>query len=1079
MKIYRLLSLLALLAGASLQLAAQALPVPVPANTRGVAAASNATPATTSEVEIRDGGVLRRFEVADAEVAAFDAQGHAPVARLARQRDLAAMRAAIRTLEGRSGRQHHLVLYEKGAARNPASRRLLTDYIVARLDAGIAPATVAAAAGVTYTGKSADARGIFLFETTEPGDSLIATLRLRQTAGVLSADPMLARQQSKKWVPNDPYFNQQWHLRNTGQNGGTAGIEVNLLTVWDTLRGTGLRIGIIDDGLQTTHPDLAPAVDTANDYDWNGRDSDPNPSLTADFHGTSCAGVAAGRGNNGVGISGAAPEATLVGLRLIGGPASDADEADALAHLPDLIPIKSNSWGPADDGKTLAGPGPLTAAALQNMAETGRGGKGTIFTWAGGNGGNYSDNSNYDGYANSIYTIAVGALSDRGAKADYSEPGANLVISAPSSSSGRQGITTADLTGNNGYNASGVSGEMTDVNYTQTFGGTSSATPLVSGVLALVLQANPNLGWRDVQEILIRSAKQVTPTDADWVTNTAGFKFNHKFGAGMIDAAAAVALARTWTNLPAQRSVTSAQTGLNVSIPDNNATGITRTFAITDATLRVEHVTLKLNLTHTYRGNLEITLTSPSGIVSRLAEKRSDSGDHYSDWTFMTVRNWGESAAGTWTLKIADRTSSNTGALQAATLTLFGANGSGGGTPPPPPPPPPSGVLTFAATGLPLSIPDNNATGLTSNLSVTATGNLTSVAVSVDIAHTYKGDLKVSLLSPAGTEVVLHNNSGGAEDNVLLSDVPVTAFNGQAASGTWKLKVVDSAAQDVGTLRAWSVKITSDGSGGGTPPPPPPPPAPTPVTQTWNATGLPLSIPDNNATGVTSTLNVTQAGSITALAVSLNITHTYKGDLKVTLTSPAGTVHTLHANAGGSADNVVLTGTAVTAFNTQAAAGAWKLKVVDNASADTGAIQSWSLQITTSTSGGGTPPPPTGPVTYTSVDVPKSIPDNNATGVTSNLPVAATGNVVSLQVSLNITHTYKGDLRVSLLSPAGSEHVLHANAGGSADNVVLTASAVTAFNGQPANGTWRLKIVDNAASDTGTLTAWSLLLEAN
>jgi hypothetical protein len=397
-----------------------------------------------------------------------------------------------------------------------------------------------------------------------------------------------------------------------------------------------VRIGIVDDGLQTSHPDLSPNVDTTNGKDWNGNDSDPNPGA-GDDHGTACAGDAAARGNNGIGVSGSAPEATLVGMRLIAAATTDTQEAEAMNYLPQLIQIKSNSWGPDDTGDILEAPGPLTKAALQSAAETGRDGKGTISMWAGGNGLDTNDNSNYDGYANSIYTIAVGAFDSLSRQAWYSEPGANLVITSPSSGDAPAlGKTTTDRTGSAGY----VAGD-----YESDFGGTSSATPTAAGVVALMLEANPNLGWRDVQEILMRSAKKVNPSDADWKTPIApaNINHNHKFGAGLVDASAAVNLAIGWTNLGEQLKRTLAQSGLSVAIPNQNTTGITREFTVAaQDNIRVEHVTVTVDINHTSRGNLKITLTSPSGTVSRLAEVHSDSGNNFPNWTFMTVRNWGE-----------------------------------------------------------------------------------------------------------------------------------------------------------------------------------------------------------------------------------------------------------------------------------------------------------------------------------------------------------------------------------------------------------------------------------------------------
>jgi subtilisin family serine protease len=191
-------------------------------------------------------------------------------------------------------------------------------------------------------------------------------------------------------------------------------------------------------------------------------------------------------------------------MRLIAAATTDAREAEAMTYLPQLIEIKSNSWGPNDTGILLEGPGPVTLTALQTATSSGRGGKGSIILWAGGNGGDVQDNSNHDGYANSIYTIAIGATDSAGRQSYYSEPGSNLVVCAPSSGiTDTLGITTTDRTGTLGYNtASTASGG----DYANDFGGTSSATPSATGVVAVMLEKNPNLGWRDVQEIVIRTA---------------------------------------------------------------------------------------------------------------------------------------------------------------------------------------------------------------------------------------------------------------------------------------------------------------------------------------------------------------------------------------------------------------------------------------------------------------------------------------------------------------------------------------------------------------------------------------------
>lgn len=567
------------------------------------------------------------------------------------------------------------VCYEEGKPHTPAYQRLVTRDFTVRLADQSEPQLPA---GIVLKERPSYAPGYAIVSAADPLAAIAALATLREAPGVAEADIQLAVQRQKRAMPNDPLVANQWHLKFQNQPGAVTGTDLNIENAWlyggtGGVRGAGIRIGIVDDGLQVDHPDLAPNVDTVNDKDWNGNDADPSPG-SGDDHGTACAGNAAARGNNGVGVSGTAPEATLVGMRLIAAATTDSQEAEALAYLPDLIPIKSNSWGPSDDGRTLEAPGPLARAALANATSTGRGGLGTLFLWAGGNGGDVGDNSNYDGYANDIHTIAIAALDSQRRQADYSEPGANLVVTAPSDGAAPAlGITTVDRTGSAGYNSAG---SASGGDYCDDFGGTSSATPTAAGVVALILQKNPALGWRDVQEILIRSATKINPTESEWVTNAAGFHFNHKYGAGLLNATDAVNLAAGWTNLAAATSQTSSQSGLSIAIPDNNATGVTRTFAMGPANLRCEQIELTLTASHAYRGDLEVTLTSPSGTVSRLAEKHSDDGNNYSGWTFTSVRCWGENSAGTWTLKVADRTAGTTGTLSAAALTIHGTTGT-------------------------------------------------------------------------------------------------------------------------------------------------------------------------------------------------------------------------------------------------------------------------------------------------------------------------------------------------------------------------------------------------------------------
>jgi subtilisin-like proprotein convertase family protein len=647
-------------------------------------AMGRAAPAQSLErYVIHDSGLERTFEAALDEIAVVDRDGRREVRSIASAADMEGVVRSARALRAQTGQRTELILYEVGRERNEYTRRYLTGSVLVELEPSVDVQTLAADFGARTDGRLNVAPNFAVLHADDSAGALSLAAPLRGVRGVLSAQPLLAKLRAKKWAPNDTLYSQQWHLNNTGQGGGTPGVDVRVTNVWNTYRGSNILIAIVDDGLQITHTDLYENVNTQIDYDWNdGTPYDPSPDVSQDFHGSSCAGVAAARGNNGRGVSGAAPYATLVGLRLIAGSVGDTEEAAAMAHSNGIIHIKSNSWGPNDDGRTLEGPGSLTKAALSNGCYSGRGGLGVIYTWAAGNGLDANDNANYDGYANSMYTIAISAITDDGIQSWYSEPGACIVVAAPSSG-GSTDIITTDLMGNDGYNYTGAAGELADVNYTKTFGGTSSATPLAAGVIALLLEANPNLGWRDVQEILIRSATKNAASDTDWKTNSAGFRFNHKYGAGLINAQAAIALAtNNWTNLGTRVCYASMQSNLNLTIPDNSTAGVVRTFNVT-TNMRVEHVLVTLDVRHTSRGQLEVELTSPSGFKSRLAEKHSDTGDHYANWTFSSVRHWGEQAQGTWSVRVADRTAGTIGTQRIVKLEIYGtALGSVSNQPP-------------------------------------------------------------------------------------------------------------------------------------------------------------------------------------------------------------------------------------------------------------------------------------------------------------------------------------------------------------------------------------------------------------
>ncbi len=506
-------------------------------------------------------------------------------------------------------------------------------------------------------------QGAFIWEL-EGGSEPLKRLSESLQAGEIEAySPITKSEMHERYSPNDPELSSQWHLDNFGQTGGVSGEDANLTGAWNMYNGSGVIISIVDDGLDYSHPDISPRYDQSASYDWCNDDSDPSP-LSFDGHGTAAAGVAAAAGNNSLYVSGAAFGANIAGSTLIACSVSDFDESRALSYENGYVDIYSNSWGPSDNGRTLEAPGPLMLAAFENDAYQGRNGLGNIITWAAGNGLQSDDDSNYDGYANSRFTIAVTAISHFGQQSYYAEPGANILVAAHSNGDG-EAITTTDIVGSGGYNSSG--------NVTDTFGGTSSATPLASGVIALMLEANQNLTWRDVQHILVNSARKNDPSDSSWEINGAGHDVSHKYGFGAVDAGSAVSLASSWVNVDDEVNLSVGPISTNYQIDDANSSWSSFNASVS-TDIAIESVDVIVDISHSSRGDLEIVLVSPSGKESWLAEQRNDNGDDYDNWTFNSVHLWDESSLGEWQLKVRDVDSGTTGTLNQWSMILHGTD---------------------------------------------------------------------------------------------------------------------------------------------------------------------------------------------------------------------------------------------------------------------------------------------------------------------------------------------------------------------------------------------------------------------
>jgi len=486
--------------------------------------------------------------------------------------------------------------------------------------------------------------------------------------------------------PSDRHFPWQWSLFTT--------YGANILPVWADYTGEGVRVAVFDQGIDGSHPDLDGNLLLALGRDAATLWGDGLPKRTGDNHGTAVAGVL-GAERNGVGIVGVAYGADLVSIY---SPLNESvstfgprvANAYYYARVADAD-VVNDSWG---FGNLFLGganyafvddfASPSFAAAgqeLYNLAALGRNGLGTIVVQSAGNSYGYGDDTNLHNFQNSRYIITVAASDYFGAAAGYSSPGASVLITAPGGeAAGALGIVTTDRAGAAGYTAT------SDYVF---LAGTSFSAPIVSGVVALMLEANPSLGYRDVQQILAYTAVRIGTDATGWEFNGAhdwnggGLHFDggvHQFGFGLVDALAAVRLAETWgdAHTAANLQELSFTQTVNAAIPDRDPAGIRDSIAVTEH-IDIERVDVSLDIRHPYIGDLSIALQSPSGVWSSLLYRPGGGpytafGSSQSDihFTFDTVADWGEDAFGTWTLLVTDHVIFDSGDLVGWTLTLTG-----------------------------------------------------------------------------------------------------------------------------------------------------------------------------------------------------------------------------------------------------------------------------------------------------------------------------------------------------------------------------------------------------------------------
>ena len=563
-------------------------------------------------------------------------------------------------------------------------------------------------------------------------------------------------------MPTDPLLVNEWYIGNA-----------NILPVWADYTGKGIRIGQFEVGgafsvgpevLDYRHPDLAPNVDE----EWLGSGGAPT---TFSLHATLVAGVMVAA-RDGQGAVGVAYDATVAGHDLPGNgldiPEFTQELSAALARF-ENYDIVNNSWvNTLNFNMAVTPPGTLQNGIL-NAVAYGRDGLGTVVVFAGGNEREEGGNTNYNNLTNNPAVITVGAINAPGdlgslvvGQLPFSSPGASILVSAPGSHVPSTGRTLFNDHGS-------VFGDDYSVGE-----GTSFATPIVSGIVALMLEANPQLGFRDVQEILALTARKFDdPNGTDWTYNDAthwnggGMHVSHDYGFGKVDALAAVRLAETWTELntfwEVGEKLSGASAALNQPIPDG--AGMLSSTLTLPAGLEVEFATVVIDLTHPNWENLVVKLIAPNGTESILIDHPKKSADNgataYVDTTtghlnfsLGSTHVRGEQSGGVWTLQVMDTVAGGSGILANWRLDLFGKPVDGNDL----------YVYTneFASLGTGNRAVLNDANGGTDTLNASAVSSNSTINLTPGASSTIAG----KSLTIGASSIIEHAHAGDGNDSL-------------------------------------------------------------------------------------------------------------------------------------------------------------------------------------------------------------------------------------------------------------------------------------------------------------------------
>ena len=496
-------------------------------------------------------------------------------------------------------------------------------------------------------------------------------------------------------LDDDPFYMYQWYIKSLGNDiVNTAGVstivgnDLNILETYHYVVGSKgsekVTIQVVDSGVEVAHEDLE--VDTTLSLNAVNHTNDPSPTkgVTSDpyspadiGHGSAVAGIIAAKTNNGLGVRGLAPYAKIAGSNWLESESTEELEKVWYSEInSDAILVSNNSWGAyvLEDYAYEE----ILALATSEL----RGTKGRVFTFASGNFRKDFGNANLSYLSNNPYAITVASLNHKDSYSIYSNPGSNVLVSAYGGEYYYDAptIMTTLLMGKSYYQSEliGKEGSITvdedsARNYTYVMNGTSAATPMVSAIIALTLEACPQLSYRDIRWLIAHTSKKIDITNKTWVQNTAGLWHSIDYGYGKINALGMVEDCRSqyFRTLPPLQKEAVSKIGLSTVIPDTNSSVITPITFLKE--MQVEWLGLTLQIDHPFAGDLEINLISPQGTKTTIMTLTETHYNAYKEgFRFSSVAFIDENASGVWSVEVIDRLSGDFGTLQSIKLEIYG-----------------------------------------------------------------------------------------------------------------------------------------------------------------------------------------------------------------------------------------------------------------------------------------------------------------------------------------------------------------------------------------------------------------------